>query len=584
MKSWLRYGLGMAILVAMTACGQGADDMEQADTAGPDQILVGGMVLTGDGSGPPAEAMAISAGRILAVGGRDEIEALATADTLVTDLDGGVVVPGLVDAHGHILALGFDLRRVQLKDLSTLQALVSRVQEQAGRQAEGTWILGRGWDQSLWPGKEFPHHEKLSVAVPDHPVLVRRVDGHAALANAMALHLAGITAATPDPAGGRILRDEHGEPTGVFIDNAIDLVNKVVSPPGREEQMEALELAVNHLVQQGLTAVHDAGVGYSPSLGFDDPQDPGWAMVDLYRDLLAQDKLPLRIYAMLGGNGADPGVENFFARPPVLGEGDGMLTVRAVKLGVDGALGSRGAAMEEPYSDEPDSRGLLTREQASLDEHILRAYQDGWQVAVHAIGDRANRMVLDAVQKAQQAVPGAQDARPRIEHAQVLRPEDVQRFAELGVIASVQPTHATSDQRWAEQRVGVQRLQGAYAYASLSAAGALVVCGSDFPIERANPLEGLQAAVARTDRRGNPEGGWRKAEGLSPKQALACFTAGPAHASFMETETGRIQVGMRADLTVLAANPLTVDPTELGSLQVLRTLVGGRTVFAQQVP
>jgi predicted amidohydrolase YtcJ len=549
-----------------------------------DLILVGGTVLTGDGSGPPAEAVAVAEGRILAVGSRSTIEALAGAATRVVDLEGGVVVPGLVDAHGHVLGLGFSLRRVNLREAPTFQDVVSRVQGQTLLQGAGSWILGRGWDQSLWPGRQFPHHGELSAAVPDHPVLVTRVDGHAALANAAAMALAGITAATPDPDGGRILHDEQGEPTGVLIDNAIGLVREAVPPPDHEEQIQALELAVNHLAAQGLTAVHDAGVGYNPTLGLADPADPGWAMVDLYRDLLARGELPIRVYVMLGGNGAAPAAENFFARPKVMGEGDGLLTVRAIKLGVDGALGSRGAALEEPYSDEPSGRGLLTREQDSLDLLVRRAYQEGWQIAVHAIGDRANRMVLDAVERAAAEVPEATDPRPRIEHAQVLRPADIPRFAELGVIASVQPTHATSDQRWAAARLGPERLQGAYAYASLHAAGAMMACGSDFPVERANPLESLQAAVARIDRAGHPAGGWRLEEGLSAAQALACFTSGPAYAAFMESETGQIRVGMRADLTVLSANPLTVPPEDLASLQVLRTMVGGRTVYPRQAP
>ena len=584
MSNWVQRGLGVLILPARVACGQGDGTMEQQGAMSADLILVGGTVLTGDGSGPPAEAVAIAAGRILAVGSRSTIEALAGASTRVVDLDGGVVVPGLVDAHGHVLGLGFSLRRVNLREAPTFQDVVSRVQGQAARQGAGSWILGRGWDQSLWPGRQFPHHGELSAAVPDHPVLVTRVDGHAALANAAALALAGITAATPDPDGGRILHDEQGEPTGVLIDNAIGLVREAVPPPDREEQIQALELAVKHLAAQGLTAVHDAGVGYRPTLGLDDPADPGWAMVDLYRDLLARGELPIRVYVMLGGNGANPKAENFFARPKVIGEGDGMLTVRAIKLGVDGALGSRGAALEEPYSDEPSGRGLLTREQDSLDHLVRRAFQEGWQVAVHAIGDRANRMVLDAVERAAAEVPEAADPRPRIEHAQILRPADIPRFAELGVIASVQPTHATSDQRWAAARLGPDRLAGAYAYASLRDASAVLVCGSDFPVERANPLEGLQAAVARTDRDGHPAGGWRRQEGLSAAQALACFTSGPAYAAFMESETGQIRVGMRADLTVLSANPLIVPPETLAAVQVVRTLVGGRTVYARQAP
>ncbi len=535
---------------------------------GPDWILVGGTVLTGDPGKPRAQALAVRAGRIEAVGTRDEVQRLATARTRVDDLAGAVVIPGLADAHGHVLGLGFALRRVDLRGVPSYEELVRRTAAQAGQQPAGGWVLGRGWDQTLWPGGDFPHHRALSQAVPDHPVLLNRIDGHAAIANAAALRLAGIDRNTPDPPGGRILRDADGQPTGVLVDNATALVEEMVTVLSRKEQLETLEQAVRHLAGLGLTAVHDAGVGYDPTVGNADPEDPGWGTVDLYRELLRKGRLPLRVYVMLGGNGAYPPEDSYFSRPPVLGEGDGMLTVRTIKLGVDGALGSRGAALESPYSDEPGHAGLITREQETLDRLVRRAFEAGWQVAIHAIGDRGNRMALDAIAAARAAVPGAADPRPRIEHAQVLRPQDIPRFAELGAIASVQPTHATSDRRWAEQRLGTGRLAGAYAYASLARAGAVVACGSDFPVERASPLEGLQAAVTRD--------GWRLEEALTAAAALECFTAGAARAAFWEEELGRISPGLRADLTVLDQDPLSVPPESLGGLKVLRTIVGGR--------
>lgn len=574
-RAWVATSLAWLLLAS--ACGGGGGDE-------PDWILVGGVVLTGEDDAPRAEALAVKDGRIVGVGPRSLIEAMAGPATRLEDLRGHVVVPGLVDAHGHVLGLGFSLRRVELRGAGTYAALIRRAADRAAEQEPGSWILGRGWDQTLWEGGEFPHHRELSAAVPHHPVLLDRVDGHAALANEAALVLAGINRDTPDPPGGRIFHDAEGLPTGVLIDNAIGLVEAHVTPPSRAEQLEALDLAVHHLAALGLTGVHDAGVGYNPTLGLADPQDPGWGMVDLYRELLAAGRLPIRVYVMLGGNGASPGQEAYFARPPVLGEGDGMITVRAIKVGVDGALGSRGAALVEPYTDRPGTRGLLLRDQATLDRLMSRAFADGWQVAVHAIGDRANRMVLDAVEKARRDHPDVADTRPRVEHAQVLRPVDIPRFARLGVIASVQPTHATSDRRWAATRLGEERLQGAYAYGSLAGAGAVLACGSDFPVENADPLAGLQAAVARTDARGEPEGGWRLQEALSPAAALACFTRGPAYAAFMEDETGRLAVGLRADFTVLDGDPLTVDAGTLSALKVVRTVVGGRTTYQASSP
>lgn len=580
MKRWMWMAPSLALLFLATACGGGSGKGGEA----PDWILVGGVVLTGEDEAPRAEALAVKDGRIVAVGPRSRLEALAGPDTRLEDLHGQVVVPGLVDAHGHVLGLGFSLRRVDLRGVATYAELIRIAADRAAEQEQGSWVLGRGWDQSLWEGREFPHHRALSAAVPQHPVLLDRVDGHAALANEAALRLAGINIDTPDPPGGRILRDAAGKPTGVLIDNAIGLVEAQVTPPSRAEQLAALDLAVHHLAAQGLTGIHDAGVGYNPTLGLDDREDPGWGMVDLYRELLAAGRLPIRVYVMLGGNGADPGPDAYFGRPPVLGEGDGMITVRAIKVGVDGALGSRGAALMEPYSDQPGSRGLIMRDQESLNRLMSRAFADGWQVAVHAIGDRANRMVLDAVAEARRENPDVLDPRPRIEHAQVLHPADIPRFAALGVIASVQPTHATSDQRWAAIRLGEERLQGAYAYASLAAAGAVLACGSDFPVEKADPLAGLQAAVARTDARGRPEGGWRLDEALTPAAALACFTRGAAYAGFMEDETGRLAVGMRADFTVLDGDPLTVPAGTLAAINVMRTVVGGRTVYQAPAP
>ncbi|MFQ5768184.1 MAG: amidohydrolase, partial [Acidobacteriota bacterium] len=421
-------------------------------------------------------------------------------------------------------------------------------------------------------------HQLLSQAVPDRPVALERVDGHAKLVNAAAMAAAGIDRTTPDPPGGRILHDAQGEPTGVLLDNAESLVDRVIPPASEAGKLAALEEALNHLASLGLTGVHDAGVGVTPEPGF--PQgDAGWARVDLYRRLLKEGRLPIRVYVMLGGNGVVPPPGGFFQRPPLLGEGDGLLTVRALKLGVDGALGSRGAALEEPYADDDGNRGLVTMAQEPLNTLVQEAMEKGWQVAIHAIGDRGNRMALEAIVRAEKKVPGGQATRPRIEHAQVLALGDPERFADAGIIASIQPTHATSDRRWAAERLGPQRLEDAYAYRSLARAGVRLACGSDFPVESADPWAGLLAAMARQDASGEPEGGWRTEEALTPDQALSCFTSGAAWAAFMEDEVGRLMAGMRADFTILDGDPLDEPPRRLMDLTVLRTVVGGRTVY-----
>jgi predicted amidohydrolase YtcJ len=339
----LQKAVVAGLLGAALACGGGEQSM--VSDAGPDWILVGGAVVTGDARAPRAEALAVGGGRIIAVGTRGEIEALATARTRVEELAGATVVPGLADAHGHVLGLGFALRRVDLRGVASPDELVRRVAAQAASQPAGSWVLGRGWDQTLWPAAAFPHHQALSAAVPDHPVLVNRIDGHAALANAAALRLAGIDAQTPDPEGGRILRDAAGDPTGVLVDNAAGLVEEMVTVTSRKEQLGALEQALRHLAALGLTAVHDAGVGHDPTVGNSDADDPGWGTVDLYRELLRAGRLPIRVYVMLGGNSSYPPEGRFFQRPPVIYEGEGLLTLRTIKRGVDGALGSRGAAL-----------------------------------------------------------------------------------------------------------------------------------------------------------------------------------------------------------------------------------------------
>ncbi|WP_373048073.1 amidohydrolase [Vulgatibacter sp.] len=515
-------------------------------------LLCNARVITQDENRPVAEAVAIAKGRIVAVG--TESECAPHADGERIDLGGAVVLPGLTDAHAHVLGLGIFLAEVDLTGSASEPEVVERVARVAGQGAG--WLRGFGWDQSRWPGGAFPHQRSLSAAVPGRPVWLTRIDGHAAWANGEALRLAGIDGATADPPGGRIVRDGSGAPTGVLVDTAMELVARCI-PPFTEAEREARILAAcAACARVGLTGVHDAG-------------DDAATLATLQR-LDAQGRLPLRIYAMVDGGKAHT-FEPWRERGPWQGEN---LAIRCVKLLLDGALGSRGAAFHEPYADEPGNRGLTLFAPARFRELLRQSHEAGFQLAVHAIGDRANTDVLDGF-----AAVGLRAAdRPRLEHAQILRPADVSRAAGLGVIASMQPTHCTSDMPWVEARIGRGRMEGAYAWRSFLDAGACLALGSDFPIESPDPRKGLYAAITRQDERGHPPGGFHPHERISAAEALRGFTTGAAFAAFAEGELGRIAPGYRADLTVLDRDPLAVEPRAILDAAVLLSVVAGRVI------
>jgi predicted amidohydrolase YtcJ len=521
-------------------------------------LLVDARVITLDPARPRAEAVAIAGGRIGRVGTAAECAPFAEGPRLA--LGGAVVLPGLTDAHGHVGGLGWTLSHVQLAGTADERELVERVaaRARADRAAGRTgWLEGHGWDQTRWPGAAFPTRAALTAAVPDRPVWLSRIDGHAGLANDAALALAGIDRTRPDPAGGRIERDATGTPTGVLVDAATALVTARIPPPGDDERAGWIVAALERCASLGLAGVHDCGAKS--------------ADLALYRRLDDEGRLPIRVYAMV--EGSDPAtLDEWLARGPYRGR---RLAIRAVKLYLDGALGSRGAALFEPYLDDPGNRGLdllSPARFAALAERIDRA---GFQVAVHAIGDRANAVALDGLAAA--GVPAA--ARPRLEHAQVLRRADLARVARLGAIASMQPTHATSDAPWVEGHLGADRLAGAYAWRSFLDAGARLALGSDFPIESPDPREGLYAAITRRDRHGFPPGGFRPEERLSPEEALRGFTEGAAFAAFAEQELGRIAPGFRADLTVLPVDPLVDPPAALIPAPTRLTIVDGSIAF-----
>jgi predicted amidohydrolase YtcJ len=477
------------------------------------------------------------------------------------DLAGAVVIPGFCDAHAHLHGLGKSLAEIELSGTRSAQEVVARVQQAARAAPQTAWLQGRGWDQNDWPVQEFPHRSLLDTAVGDRPVILRRVDGHAAWVSSAALEQAGITAATGDPPGGRIIRAPDGEPTGVLIDNAVDLVQDVIPPVDQTEQQRRVELAIEHCLRHGITGVHDAGVSAD--------------QLDLYRKMAAEGKLALRLYCMLQDDPAT--LDRELPRGPYVSP-DGLLIIRAVKLYADGALGSRGALLLSDYSDDPGNRGLQLTPTPHLVEVARRAGRSGFQVCTHAIGDAGNRLCMDVYEQVLREL-ALVDARWRIEHAQVLSPADVPRFGQLGVIASMQPVHCTSDMDWAGQRLGTKRTVGAYAWRMLLDAGARLCFGTDFPVEDVDPLAGLYAARTRMHADGTPAGGWHSQQCLDGRTALRLYTAGPAFASFREQELGSIGPGMYADLTVLSGDPTEVRPPELLRLRTLMTIVGGRVRY-----
>lgn len=507
-----------------------------------------------------ATTVAIRGERIVYVGDAAGAEALRGPATRWIDVHGGTILPGLVDAHGHMANLGFLLRSVSLVGTRSAAEVASRVAAAVGTSGESTWIHGRGWDQNDWSTSSFPSWRELR-ATEARPVYLERIDGHAMWLNRTALARCGITRDTPDPPGGRILRDSDGEPTGILIDNAEHLVEACVPPADADEMRVRMELAVRECNRFGLTGVHDASTSR--------------AALGALRAIGARDALTLNVYCLLDSDEPDLMREHFATGPST--EFGGRLVVRAVKLRADGALGSRGAALLEPYSDDPGNRGLNVDPPDSILFWTREAVRHGFQVATHAIGDRGNRLTLDAYEQVLRETR-ARDARLRVEHCQVLAPADIPRFAKLGIIASMQPTHATSDMPWAEARIGTTRMQGSYAWRSLARTGAVLAFGSDFPVESVDPLLGLYAAVTRQDAEGNPAGGWRPEEDLTFAEAVRAFSEGAAYAAFEEKDTGSLVVGMRADLTILNANVYD-DARELLRAHVAFTVVRGAIVY-----
>lgn len=541
-----------------------------AGAPAPDLLLENATVYGAADAKPAKASILLSGGKVAFVGDPAQARARGKSARAV-DLSGRFVFPGFADAHLHMLNVGKATETAVLRDATSAADAAARMGAAAAGLPPGAWVEGRGWDQTRWEGKEFPDARTLDAAVPDRPALARRVDGHAIWVNSAALAAARVDASAKDPEGGRILRRPDGSPSGVLVDNAMALVLGAGPAPSDADRERWLSEGAAACARAGLTEVQDAS-GY------------GAAEIVALERLAGRGALPIRVYATVSP--APESLPKSLARGRRAGGGDDFLTIRAIKSYADGALGSRGAALLADYSDEPGRRGLLVTPPERLAEVATAARRAGWQLWIHAIGDRGNRVALDAYEKAAAAVPHAPEGgdRPRIEHAQVVTSDDFPRFARLSVIASIQPVHATSDMRWAEDRLGPERIAGAYAWRRFVDAGVRLAGGSDAPVETESPLEGLYAAITRRDRAGNPPGGWRPQEKLSRTEALALYTNDAAFAAFEEAWRGRIAPGMAADLTVLSGDPMTAPESEIAAIPVSMTIVGGRISYRSGSP
>jgi predicted amidohydrolase YtcJ len=523
-----------------------------------DQIIINANIHTGDVVLPAARALAISGPSIAAVGDDAEIRRLAGPATNVIDAGGRLVVPGFNDAHVHLIRGAEELVGVKLRPARDERELARRLAEHAATLPAGRWIRGGYWDHEAWPSRSVPTREQIDAATPAHPVFVERLDGHMALANSLALQLAGIADSTEAPPGGTIVRDARGRPTGLLKDNAMTLVARAIPRDEREEVVAKTRAALRHAASLGVTTIQDMTAGAVELAAY-----------QLLRD---RGELTARIYAI---QNCDP--SPLIAAGVRTGCGDDWLRIGGIKLFADGSMGSGTAAFFEPYSDDPSTCGLLIHTPERLEEAIFAADAAGFQPIVHAIGDRANALVLDVFEKLQ-AARGKRDRRARIEHAQVVRRQDLSRFAPLGVIASIQPSHCIDDMRWAEKRIGARRCAEAYNVRSFLDAGVKVAFGTDWFVEPLNPMLGLYAAVARQFSDGAPQGGWYPHERIAVARAVDCYTRGSAYAERTEDRKGSLMPGRLADLVILSDNLFTIPPRAILDTRPLLTMVGGRVV------
>jgi predicted amidohydrolase YtcJ len=500
----------------------------------------------------------IEDGKVLAIGNQ------VFPDAKIIEGNNRVMLPGLIDAHGHLLGLGATLLQVDVRDISSAKKTAQKVQQYAQQNKNLTWITGRGWNQVLWPDKRFPTADVLDEYIKNKPVWLERVDGHAGWANTKALEMAGITRDSIDPPGGKIERDDNGNPSGVLIDNAMTMVIEKLPKEDNEFFQNSLDAAAEHLLSLGITSVHDAGISKD--------------MYSFYRNLADQKQLPVRVYAMLAAT--DPALAELLKIGYIKDDHD-FLSIRSVKAYGDGALGSRGAAMLSPYSDAPHNQGLLLTQEQDLKPLFDTVLGSGFQLNFHAIGDRANRLALDQFEASFEQV-GGKELRNRVEHAQVIALNDIPRFKALEIIPAMQPTHATSDMNMAEDRVGAERLKGAYAWQTFLQQGSRVAFGSDFPVELANPFFGLHAAVTRQNRKDQPKQGWIPNESVSIEQAFKGFTYDAAYAAHQESKLGSLTPGKWADFILLDQDIFSIPKQQLWKTQVLETWIAGDMVYVKE--
>jgi predicted amidohydrolase YtcJ len=532
-------------------------------SAPPDAIYVNASIWTGVPGAPRAEALAVREGKIVAIGPAARVAKLAGPSTRTVDLGGAFVVPGLIDTHTHFLSGGFQLASVDLRGAASKEDFVRRLGDFAAKLPKGRWITGGDWDHEAWGG-ELPRRDWIDAVTPDNPVFVNRLDGHMALANSLALRLAGVTQATKDPDGGLIVRDRTGEPTGILKDEALALVDRVQPAPGETEQDEALDRAMKHAAALGVTQIHHMGT---------------WDDLAVFRRGAARGALPLRVYAFVPLD-TWPRLTELVRKE---GRGDDRLRWGGLKGYVDGSLGSTTAWFHEPYTDAPGTSGLVVTDPARMASDIRKADAAGLQVAVHAIGDRANDWLLDTFAHVETA-NGPRDRRFRIEHAQHLSRAALPRFAALDVIASMQPYHAIDDGRWAEKRIGPERIRTTYAFRSLLDNKAKLAFGSDWTVAPISPIEGIYAAVTRRTLDDKNPGGWVPDQKITVEEALRAYTAGGAWAGFQEDRLGTLESDRLADFVVLSADLFQVDPVEIRKVRVLRTVVGGTEIYAPPAP
>ena len=553
-------------LIVLIALLLGLTPVQQP--SGADVVFKNGNVYTVDSKTPRAEAIAVTKDRIVFVGSNADAQKLVGPKTRVVDLKGNTVLPGFADAHQHLSGVGFREMTLNLEGTTSLEDFLAKVKARVAQAKPGEWVTGRGWIETHWQPPVFPTRWDLDKVAPNNPVIFGRADGHGSVANSAALNLGGINKDTPNPFGGEISKDKQsGEPTGMLLDSAQGLVRRRIPPTSPADAERAVVLGVKRNIELGWTQIQDAGGSYNE--------------VELFKKLYSEGKIKLRIYKAV--HGPSPSATRLLNEGATIGAFDNRFTFRTIKVVSDGALGSRGAALLDPYSDAADTSGFLTVKAEELRPMLVDALRKGIQVETHAIGDRANRFILDEYEAALKAVPESQrkvaDPRWRVEHAQIVNPADIPRFAKLGIIPSMQPSHAIGDLHFAPSRLGIPRLDGSYAWETFIKSGVVIAGGSDAPVERGEPMIEFYAAVARKDQKGFSGEGWHPEEAVSRADALKMFTLWPAYAAFEEKLRGSIEVGKLADLTILSADIMTIPAPEILKTRCVMTVINGEIVY-----